>query len=145
MAAGMGLAVRWKGRRMRGKARPTAPVAPRPWHRRMSSSDVAAHLSLLPHRRQAAQARAVLLDGQLPAVGQLLAHLGREEELHVQAHYGAEADELVGAHLALAVQDVPQPLAVDGGPPGQLRDADAARVPCLLHPHRYELRVVHSL
>ena len=53
---------------MRGKARPTVPVAPRPWHRRMSPSDVAARLSPLSHRRQAAQARAVLLDGQLPGV-----------------------------------------------------------------------------
>ena len=39
----------------------------------ISPSDVAARLSPLSHRRQAAQARAVLLDGQLPAVGQLLA------------------------------------------------------------------------
>ena len=111
----------------------------------MSASDAAARFSLLSHRRQAAQARAVFLDGQPSAVGQLLAQLGCEEGLHVQAHHCAETDELVGAHLALAVQDVPQPLAVEGGSPTQFRDADAARVSSLLHPHRYEFRVIHSL
>ncbi len=89
--------------------------------------------------------RPVVLDDLLAAIGELFLHVVGEEEAHIQAHDGAESNELVRPHLALAVEDVPQALAVDGCATRELGDTDAARVPRLLHPYDDQLRVIHPL
>lgn len=48
-------------------------------------------------------------------------------------------------NLALAVEDVPQTLAVDGRATRELGDADAARAPRFLHTYDDQLRVIHPL
>lgn len=105
----------------------------------------AALFSFPPLGNQAAQARPVVLDDLLAAIGELFLHVVGEEEAHIQAHDGAEPNELVRPHLALAVEDVPQALAVDGCATRELGDTDAARVPRLLHPYDDQLRVIHPL
>lgn len=46
---------------------------------------------------------------------QLFCHIGGEEAAQAHVEDDAKADELVRPHLALTVEDVPEPLAVDGG------------------------------
>ena len=105
----------------------------------------AALFSFPPLGNEAAQARPVVLDNLLAAIGELFLHVVGEEEAHIQAHDGAEPNELVRPHLTLAVEDVPQALAVDRCATRELGDTDAARVPRLLHPYDDQLRVIHPL
>ena len=55
-----------------------------------------------------------------------------DPQLHAQPH------ELVGPHGALAVEDAPEPFAVDANAARELGHADAALPARLLHPGGYE-------
>lgn len=96
-------------------------------------------------RKQTAKSTPVVFDNFLAAVGELFPHFAGEEESHVHIHDDAKPHELICPHLALAVEDSPQALAVDGGATRELGDTDAARVPRLLHPYDDQLRVIHPL
>ena len=60
----------------------------------------------------------------------------RDERLDPQAEEGAQLDELVGPHGALAVEDAPEPFAFDADAPRELGNADPAMGARLLQPHR---------
>ena len=82
-------------------------------------------------------------EARCPALAvQLFRHLGGEEAAQAHVEHHAKADELVRPHLALAIEDVPEPLAVDGGAPPELGDAHAPLVAGLLDSYGYQLCVV---
>ena len=70
----------------------------------------------------------------------------RDERLDPQSEEGAQLDELVDPHGALAVEDAPEPFAVDAYAAGELGHADAAVDARPLQPHHDAAFVVdHSL
>ena len=64
-----------------------------------------------------------------PRLGEPGGHLLGEEAAQPHVHDGAEPDELVDVHGALAVEHVPEPLAVDAHAAGELGDAYPALLP----------------
>ena len=69
----------------------------------------------------------------------------RDERLDPQAEEGAELDEFVDPHGALAVEDAPEPLAVDPYAACELGDAYPADSSGELHPSDYEVVEIHAL
>lgn len=83
--------------------------------------------------------------GSLLLPAYLLNQLGGEEVAQAHIEYDAKADELVRPHLALAVEDVPEPLAVDGGASPEFGDAHAPLEAGLLDSYGYQLCVLQKI
>lgn len=136
---------RWRGMRAQSTMRPRLVTRPRDGSFRYMCLACAELFPSSGLGDEPAKPASVVLDDLLAAVGELFLHLVGEEEAHVQVHDGAEPYELVRPHLALPVEDVPRPLAVDGCASRELGYADSACVPRFLHPYCDQLRVIHPL
>ena len=98
---------------------------------------------LLESERAGLSGWPVFLGHSLPGGSQVRCHLFGEEAAETHVQDGAEADELVDVHRTLAVEHVPEPLAVHSDSPAELGHADAAVLSGPLHPRNYEVGVVH--
>ena len=87
--------------------------------------------------------RTVVFGHPSAAFGHRARLLPREEAGEAHVHDRAEADELVDAHGALSVEDVPEALPVHADSAGELGHADAAVLPRPLYPCDYEVSLVH--
>lgn len=56
-----------------------------------------------------------------------------DEAAEAQVEEGAKLDELVYAHLALTVQDVPEPLPIHAAATCELGARDASQLSCAIH------------
>ena len=56
-----------------------------------------------------------------------------DEAAEAQVEEGAQLDELVHAHLALTVQDVPEPLPVHADAARQFGARESSQLPCAIH------------
>ena len=82
--------------------------------------------------------------GSLPAGAARLAGGAGKEAAKPDSQLHAQPHELVGPHGALAIEDAPEPFAVNADAAGELRHADAALPARLFHPGSYEVDVLHD-